>query len=95
MKRADMVVSVSFSDACACVAEKDVLIDATGLFMSSPVPTIQSSAFLRTPGSPWAYSGVEKSTASDCCSWSLKSCTGSGLVSSMSGLKCGSSASLA
>lgn len=47
--RADMTVSVSLSDAHACVARPDALINAIGLYTSSPLPTTQSSAFFRHP----------------------------------------------
>lgn len=52
MTRADITVKVSKSDAHACVARADALMRATGLPISSPLPTIQSSAFFKTPGTP-------------------------------------------
>ncbi len=62
--RADMTVRVSTSDAHACVARAEALINATGLSTNSPLPTTQSNAFFNTPGTPCAYSGLEMSTAS-------------------------------
>ncbi len=47
---ADMTVSVSFSDPCAYVECGETLISATGFSMSSPLPTTQSSAFFKAPG---------------------------------------------
>ena len=52
--RADITSSVRASDSHAWVARADVLISATGLSISSPLATTQSSAFFRTPGTPWA-----------------------------------------
>jgi hypothetical protein len=66
---ADITVSVSASDAQAWVALGDALISATGFSASSPLPTTQSRAFLRTPGTPWAYSGLEITTPSAAPSW--------------------------
>jgi hypothetical protein len=56
---------ISFRDACAYVSREDAFTNATGTPESSPLPTIQLSAFFRTPGMPCAYSGLEKTTASD------------------------------
>src|SRR5262245_29897991 len=60
----DMVVNVSQRDAWAWVARADALITATGLSMSSPLATSQSSAFFNTPDTPCAYSGLEIRIAS-------------------------------
>ena len=59
MTRADMTVKVCVSDAHAWLARADALITAIGLWISSPLPTTQSSAFFTTPGTPWAYSGLD------------------------------------
>lgn len=56
--RVSIVIRVSRSCAWACVAHGAALSRATGLPLSSPLPTTQSSAFLRTPETPCAYSGL-------------------------------------
>src|SRR5262245_31549349 len=63
---------------------------ATGLPTISTPPTNQSRAFLRTPGTPWAYSGLQITRAA----WSRisarqRSIEAGGPASSMSGLKNG------
>jgi hypothetical protein len=59
-----ITVSVSIRDARACVERGDALISATGLPYNSPLLTTQLSTFLRAPGTPWAYSGLEIKTPS-------------------------------
>ena len=67
----------------------------TGLSASSSLPTIQSRAFFRTPGTPCAYSGTENTTPSAVFNFDRHSFTARGTATSsiMSGLKCGSSPS--
>ena len=60
---ADMVRSVSTSDAWACTARAERFQRPTGFPTSSPLPTTQSKAFFSVPGTPWAYSGLEITTA--------------------------------
>src|SRR5271169_1202625 len=62
--RADITISVSVIDACACVPRGDELKSVTGLSTNSPLPTTQSRQFFKTPGTPWAYSGTENTTPS-------------------------------
>src|SRR6201996_6561587 len=69
------------------------LIQATGFSYSWAPPTVQSSRFLKLPGSVPAYSGVQNSTASTPSISRRSSATGSGTWSpSRSGLKAGRSA---
>jgi hypothetical protein len=84
-------VNVNRSEASALsppLFSGEALIAATGLSFSSPVETIQSRAFFRTPGTPKAYSGVQIMTASDFYTFSRKTLT-TILSSSKPGLKCG------
>ena len=91
--RADMTVSVSRSDVHACVARVDALISAIGLSISSPLPTSQSNPFFTTPGTPWAYSGLDMRIASHARSLARKPVTVSGVPSpSRSGLNGGRAA---
>ena len=61
---------------------------------SSLLPTTQSSAFFRTPGTPCAYSGLDIRTASHASNAARNLVTASGALSpSRSGLKGGMSAS--
>ena len=53
--------------ATAAFARADAFTSATGLSISSPLETSQSSAFFKTPGTPCAYSGLEISSASCAC----------------------------
>src|SRR5690349_15466745 len=62
--RAFMVVSTSTSCGCANRDAADALNRPTRFSTASLPPTSQSSAFLRAPGMPWAYSGLENRTAS-------------------------------
>src|SRR5262245_49678747 len=79
------------SELQARVARLEAFTRATGLSTSSPLPTTQSSAFFRTPGTPCAYSGLETKTASADRSAARNSQTGVGGVSvSRSGLNGGS-----
>jgi hypothetical protein len=59
---------------------EDVLdwINAIGLSMRSPLPTGQSSAFFSTPATPWAYSALEITIASDPPSTARRSATAAG-----------------
>ena len=59
--RADMTDSVFASDVHACVARAEALIKATGLSISSPLPTTQSSAF----SGPWYSVGVLRTRYQD------------------------------
>ena len=67
--RADMTDNVFASDVHACVARAEVLIKATGLSISSPLATTQSSAFFRTPGirgrTPDSISGPRRTPAAE------------------------------
>jgi hypothetical protein len=94
MSLPDITVTVSASDAYASVARGDVFTSAIGFAISSPLPTIQSSAFFNTPGTPCAYSGLEISTASASAHRRRNVRTTSGASrSSISGLNAGTSAS--
>src|SRR5262249_42332040 len=85
-----MTDSVSTSELQARVARLEAFTRATGLSTSSPLPTTQSSAFFRTPGTPWAYSGLESKTASADWRAARNAQTGVGGVSvSRSGLNGG------
>ena len=89
--RADITESVSTSDLQARVARLEAFRRATGLSTSSPLPTTQSSAFFRTPGTPCAYSGLDSKTASADLRAARNAATGIGGVSvSRSGLNGGS-----
>ena len=71
--RADSMVSVSASDACArSPPARAAFKRSTGLSMNSPLETVQSRAFLNEPGTPWAYSGLEMTKPSAARSWSRK-----------------------
>jgi hypothetical protein len=63
MIRVDITVRVSANDAQACVACDDALMSAIGVSINSPLPTTQSNTFFKTPGTPWAYSGLNRSIA--------------------------------
>ena len=55
---ADIVTNVSRSAACAIVDRGEAFKSPTGLSTKDLLPTIQSSAFLIAPVTPWAYSGT-------------------------------------
>src|SRR5215813_7656182 len=83
----DITERVRVRDACAKVARGEALKSATGFSYNSPLATSQSRAFLRTPGTPWAYSGLEIITPADLASCERKSLTAFGASLSRSGLK--------
>src|SRR6516225_3053661 len=88
--RADIVRSVSTSDAWACTARAERFQRPTGFPISSPLPTTQSKAFFSVPGTPWAYSGLEITTAAAAFTCARKLITAAGPESiSRSGLKWG------
>lgn len=90
---ADIVRSVSASESCAWNDCDDGLTSATGIPGNSKLLTSQSSAFLREPGTPCAYSGVEMSSASASPTRCRNSATDGWATSpsrSRSGLKWGS-----
>ena len=87
--RPDIVLIVSDSAACACVARGDALMSAIGLFTNSSPPTNQSSAFFITPVTPCAYSGLAIITPSAIFSLARRSMTEAGSLPSRSGLKNG------
>ena len=74
------------------VGNGEAVITAVGLWTHSPLLTSQSRAFLRTPGTPCAYSGLTRSRASDAATACAGRRRGGGVASSpsRSGLKCGS-----
>ncbi len=84
----DSAVSVSRSEAWALSPPVAAVIRATGLYTSSPVATVHSSAFFNTPGTPNAYSGLHSSMPSAHFSISLKLVTSG--ISSLLSLKNGS-----
>jgi len=87
---ADIVRSVSTSDAWACTARAERFQRPTGFPTSSPLPTTQSKAFFSVPGTPWAYSGLEITTAAAAFTCARKAITSAGPESvSRSGLKWG------
>ena len=89
---ADITVSVSVSDACAYLPRADALKSVTGLSTISPLPTIQSRTFFRTPGIACAHFGTDNTRPSAVFSLDRPSFTACGTASSSrSGLKCGRS----
>ena len=66
MTWASMTVRASWRARLAMVAEPEQLSTNAGFCMNSPVPTTQSRAFLMTPVTPWAYSGLAMMTALAC-----------------------------
>ena len=69
-------VNVNNNDSCAFSPEVEAVITATGLLPKSSEETVQSRAFLRTPGTPKAYSGVQIRTVSALRIWRRQSLTG-------------------
>src|SRR5690606_14236256 len=87
-----MTSKVSISEACA-YSEGGVAFRITkGLSVISIPPTNQSKAFFMTPGTPWAYSGLDTSnTSQEATSLRQAATTGGSPFSSTSGLKWGRS----
>ena len=84
--RASIVLMVSIRAAWAIVARPDAFKQATGFCMNSPLATTQSRAFLITPVTPCAYSGLAIRTASVRRSAARNAATSPSSVSSLSGL---------
>jgi hypothetical protein len=82
---ASIVLSISASDAQACVARGEALIMATGYSWSSPLPTTQSSAFFETLGTPWAYPELQISAPMDAASRDRRCATAGGAARPPSG----------
>ena len=91
--RADITLIVSVQRRLGKSCSRRRVEQCDWLSTSSPLPTIQSSAFLSAPGTPSAYSGLLISTPSDPLIRVRKLTTVAGSDPSKSGLKCGSSAS--
>src|SRR5437762_3287725 len=51
---------VSDKAACALSPDDAAVINATGLSLKAVEDTVQSSAFFNAPGTPKAYSGIQK-----------------------------------
>ncbi len=92
---ADMVRSVSMSEAWAMWARVVAFTTATGSPGTSGPLTSQSSAFFSAPGTPWAYSGLQITNASAPAMAARHRATAGGGVApspSRSGLNAGRSA---